>query len=1157
MKRGVSSAAWPCATAFIVLSACCLGSFSLRAAPGAAPVIVLWTKGVVDFSPARSGNWYSANTNQVLYPGDQLRTGERSRAALRLGDLSILPVGEMTTLRLQDRGRRASLFLLRGILSFFHRDHPSELEVEARGVSAIVRGTEFVFAVDPTGKATVTLYDGALELANPWGRLLLQSGQSASVHPGEEPRRTAVLLSDDRTAIQWALYYPAILDLADLGWLAAPEPALEGSFDRYREGDIPRAMAAYPKGRMPASAEEKLFLAALLLSVGSLEESERWLDEVGPGAGPSRLAAALREVAAAVNRRSCLPTSIPPSERLATEWMAASYCLQSQGKLAEALGAAQHAAQRAPKFGFAWSRQAELEFSFGRIQSARKLLERARTLTPRNAEALSLQGFLSAAENRIPEAATLFDEALAVDGALGNAWLGRGLCRIRQGDLAGGRTDLETAASMEPQRAQLRSYLGKAFHDEWQVGKAAHEFELAQASDPNDPTVWLYRSLLERDSNRVNDSIRSLSQAVALAGERALYRSRLLLDQDRAVASGNQAISYRDAGLSHVSVQTAARALAFDYANASAHQFLADSYTSGDRIELRYETPRVSEYLAANILAPVGGGILSASLSQQEYSKLFERNRLGVFSQTGYLSRGAWNQSGGVHGTFGDSSFLAEAFYDVDPGFQANNDLEQQAFDVQFKQQLGPQDSFYTQALYSDLSAGDLAHYYDPGQLDRDLRWEERLEPIFLAGWHRYWSPQSHTLLLGCFLEGSQLIRDPTHPALALENSAAPGIPAVVPFRIAQESSADTTIASIEGQQIWQNASHTAVAGFRFQKGEFLATYQHGANDAYNPLVLPPTSARCRPEMQRVQVYAYETWRIVPQVRLTAGLSCDLLDYPLNYQYAPVTSAEESTTQLSPKIGFLWEIRPLFYLRGAWTRSLGGVSFEQSFRLEPTQVAGFNQTFRSLIPESVAGSSAAPEIETFDLAWEMQANSNLWVSLSGERLNSDVDRQIGVYSGDPSYGLVPASARELLAYRETAGQLNVSYLLGGDWSLAAQYRLSVSSLDDELVEARQIFQNEALLHNASLAVHFNHSSGFFASCEARWLHQTNRGDSPFASEDLWQYNLAGGYRFARRRAELTVGLLNLTDQDYHLNPLSPHPPAERERTLFARLKWHF
>ncbi|NUN03873.1 MAG: FecR domain-containing protein [Bryobacteraceae bacterium] len=291
--------------------------------------------------------------------------------------------------RREDRGRRASLFLLRGILSFFHRDHPSELEVEARGVSAIVRGTEFVFAVDPTGKATVTLYDGAIELANPWGRLLLQSGQSASVHPGEEPRRTAVLLSDDRAAIQWALYYPAILDLADLGWLAAPEPALEGSFDRYREGDIPRAMAAYPKGRMPASAEEKLFLAALLLSVGSLEESERWLDEVGPGARPSRLAAALREVAAAVNRRSCLPTSIPPSERLATEWMAASYCLQSQGKLAEALDAAQHAAQRAPEFGFAWSRQAELEFSFGRIQSARKLLERANASVKANSRILA------------------------------------------------------------------------------------------------------------------------------------------------------------------------------------------------------------------------------------------------------------------------------------------------------------------------------------------------------------------------------------------------------------------------------------------------------------------------------------------------------------------------------------------------------------------------------------------------------------------------------------------------------------------------------------------------------------------------------------------------------------------------------------------------
>jgi hypothetical protein len=51
-------------------------------------------------------------------------------------------------------------------------------------------------------------------------------------------------------------------------------------------------------------------------------------------------------------------------------------------------------------------------------------------------------------------------------------------------------------------------------------------------------------------------------------------------------------------------------------------------------------------------------------------------------------------------------------------------------------------------------------------------------------------------------------------------------------------------------------------------------------------------------------------------------------------------------------------------VRGAYTRSLGGIYHDNSVRLEPTGVAGFNQAFRSLIPESVAGPVPATEFET-------------------------------------------------------------------------------------------------------------------------------------------------------------------------------------------------
>src|SRR6185436_2779116 len=92
------------------------------------------------------------------------------------------------------------------------------------------------------------------------------------------------------------------------------------------------------------------------------------------------------------------------------------------------------------------------------------------------------------------------------------------------------------------------------------------------------------------------------------------------------------------------------------------------------QVNLRYETPANAEYLLANLLAPVGAGTLSQTISQQEYSKLFERDGLGVSSSTEYLSRGAWLQSGAQYGTFGHSSYSFEALYRSDNGQRPNDD---------------------------------------------------------------------------------------------------------------------------------------------------------------------------------------------------------------------------------------------------------------------------------------------------------------------------------------------------------------------------------------------------------------------------------------------------------------------------------------------------
>ena len=256
---------------------------------------------------------------------------------------------------------------------------------------------------------------------------------------------------------------------------------------------------------------------------------------------------------------------------------------------------------------------------------------------------------------------------------------------------------------------------------------------------------------------------------------------------------------------------------------------------------------------------------------------------------------------------------------------------------------------------------------------------------------------------------------------------------------------------------------------------------------------------------------------------------------------------------------------PLFTVRGAYTRSLGGVGEEESFRLEQTQVAGFAQAFRSLIPESVVGSVSAPEYETYAAALDLRLSSRTYAGIVAQALNTDVNRTIGdllLQNGKAPF--VAASTQELLRYRENSISGYVNQLLGKQFVLGASYKYDQVKLRDDLPEvpatvlasARQT--DGADLQQASAYILFNHPSGFFAQAEATWYHQFNSGYTPaLAGDDFVQENLYVGYRFLHRHAEIMFGVLNLSGQDYHLNPLSTYTELPRERAYIARLSFAF
>ena len=1136
--------------------------------------VFVWLEGEVMIARAGSQTFVPARTNDILKIGDIIRTGDDGRATIALWDKCMLRVLNNGRQVIQDgHAGKPAVKNQGGSIYLFIRELFGQTPARSQIATGATRGTELHLFVDPADDRSVfTVIDGEVDVTNEFGAVTLTRGQQTEIRPGEKPQPPAAI--ETTRVIQWCLYYPAVLDAAELNFTDEEKQRLAESLTAYAQGDLARARQTLRAAAVPSEAE-RTYAVALWLAFADVPRAETLLTGID-----SPQATALARLIAVVQNRAGTNATAPTT---ASGWMAESYDLQARSKLPEALAAARAAARVSPQFGFAHARVAELEFSFAHRAEAGAALDQALRLSPRHGAAWVLRGFVHAAGNDHRTALADFEHAVSLDGTLPTAWLGRGLIKIRLGRSEEGRRDLQVAAVLQPSQSIFRSYLGKAWAEVGETKLAEKDFALARRLDTNDPTPLLYSALLKQSENRINEAVRDLERSAELNDNRSVYRSAQLLDQDRAVRSANLASIYLDAGMIDVSVREAVRAVNYDYANYSAHLFLANSYDrlrDPRQINLRYETPWLSEYLLANLLAPVGAGTLSQSVSQQEYSRLFERDKLGMASSTEYLSRGAWQQDIVQHGQFGNTAYAVEAYYLTDPGERVNHDVQQRSLSLQFKQQLTPSDGLYFQAIVGDARSGDLNQYADPARANPLIRVQEEQKPLLLAGYHHEWAPGSHTLVLLSGLSGKLEVNDPTGSGFLIRTNA--GAPHLLrPMRFRQEYENTLGIFGAEAQQILQLGSHTLVAGVLGQFGGFDTDNRHtltlrdpydfGAFNAADP---KPQSIDN--SFERETVYVYDTWRIWTPFRITAGLAYDRVVFPENHRYAPVLEGSLTEDQLSPKAGWEWLYAAHGAVRFAWTRSLSGASFDQSFRLEPVQVAGFNQAFRSLIPETLTGANAGAPFETFGLAWEQRFGSGTYVGAGANWFLSDFDRTRGTYLLSRTGRVVPDKLTERLDYEEQSVHLSVDQIVGRDWVLGARYEFSRARLETSYPDAPPLVTNgeftaddepilytsrhtlEGDLHQIGLRAAFNHPSGFFAGTEGVWHGQLAESERErLVSSRFWQWNARAGWRSPRRHIEASVGLLNILDQSAGLHPINLHLAPPQRRTFVAGLRFKF
>ena len=501
--------------------------------------------------------------------------------------------------------------------------------------------------------------------------------------------------------------------------------------------------------------------------------------------------------------------------------------------------------------------------------------------------------------------------------------------------------------------------------------------------------------------------------------------------------------------------------------------------------------------------------------------------------------------------------------YRHNDGVRPNNDLERIEWYSAINQQISANDSLFLQTKYEDLRSGDNFQYFDRRQADHDLRLEEYQHPWAFAGLHHEWGPGAHTLLLAGRLANDQRIHNLALPVPVIDRNTNNEISQL------SSTNADLTYRSQfeayvgELNQIFETDRQTLILGARVERGTFQTANSLAVTNG------PSTSATIESDLDRVSGYGYYTVEPVQNLWLTAGGSYDRLISPENIRQAPVSAGEVTREYFNPKGALVWSPLTEVTFRGSYGQSLGGVIYDESFRLEPTQLAGFNQSFRNIISESVAGPVTGPLYETAGAALDLKLKTRTYIGLELDRLTTDVTRRKGAFESSSTSSLAGTSSlKQELDYEERSAAIWLGQLIGNDWSFGLRYQFTRSELRTLLPEVPVTVSGNAdtiksaQLHHLTLYGQYQHSSGLFARTEWDWYDQKNSeqhfsGGAPVRSDlpgdSFGQLNAFLGYRFPRQHGYLSFGMLNAAGGDYHLDPLNVYAELPRERIWTVRL----
>jgi ferric-dicitrate binding protein FerR (iron transport regulator) len=941
-------------TSSIVLAVTTLMSSAVLAecvqAIGAVPSL----QGEVQVQSASTGVWRPAALNEQLCPGEVIHVGERSRVEVTIVNQPNVRLDQNTALSLAGDDQQLQVRLLYGAAYFLSR-HPRRLTVDTPFIDVAVEGTEFLVRVEAERTLTI-VFTGRVRASNPHGALAIADGEAALAEAGQAP--APYLIVRPRDAVQWTLFYPAILPaLADPSGAAAqalPEP-LRGAVALAATGQLPAAFARFEAiPETERGSDFYLYRAATLLSVGRVEEARADIGQAllrDPSDGRADALSAVIAVAQNDRDRALADAqrAVELSPRSAAARIALSYAEQAQFRIEAARDTLKQAVKDEPDNALAWARLSELWLMLGYRDRARKAAKLARALAPELARVQTVLGFAELAEINTSRAKRAFRRAIDLDSANPLPRFGLGLSTIRAGDLEKGRRDIEIAVALDPNNALLRSYLGKAYFDERTTNPltyveqlvndfpnqentlAAEQFAISKQLDPNDPTPWLYNAIRLQSENRPVEALRDIEKSIELNDNRAVYRSRELLDQDQAARGTSLARIYNDLGFEQLGINEATKSLGYDPSSAAAHRFLSDVYAPRPR----YEIARASELLQAQLLQDINITPVQPSLAEtdlniitsggparpgfNEFTPLFERNQVQLNASGLVGNHTTYADESVVSGIYDKVSLSAGQFLFSTDGFRRNADSYSTIYNFFAQAAVTPNLNLQAEVRQRSNEQGDLRsnfsteHYSESmrRRVDQDTaRFGLRLSP----------SPHSHFITSLIYTNLDRSLKE------SICRSRACGL-------LSSSSTGGQFDGFAQGKQKgMQGEAQYIFNGENIDVIPGVSAYTFDAHSLANVLsqdgrVLAEAVSDRNSTIEHYTYYLYNYLPVWKQARFTIAASYDNFD-----------QQRRKIEKFSPKIGLEWNILPSLLFRVAAFQTVRP-ALVASQTIQPTQIA--------------------------------------------------------------------------------------------------------------------------------------------------------------------------------------------------------------------------